>query len=810
MSRIVLIRAWPLDPATRAPVPVHLAGGGSRTSYRIGGVQYRAGVVREPRFSARLGYDAGGWTGGTAPAAAPIQYRPAEPALADALGQLYWRDAAIEIDAGEEGGPLIRRLTGTVADTTVQDGALVITAADASVRLDKPVAPDFFTGAGDLEGIVATTGRRKRRSLSRALNVEGRVLDQANNIYEFGDPARPIAGCLALRDKGREGPLVLLAWAGSPAATLAALRAASAPEGGGIFAPSIACGKWWTVPAGPLTADLLGETGVAEGGTVAHIAAALLAGTGEVLADQAAVAELRPAIASYHVDEDESVAQALDRLMLGSSLIWIAQPAGGIAVRPWSFDAPVEALAGIYAGREASLPPVSARRLGYKRNERVHQDAEISIAVPGATIDRTNLVRMSRFEQGTRGWAQLYATGGAALTDLRTGEEAGSRYIEAEWAVSGAAETTSFGQAGAYRISVIGISRLAVQLGVKGTGPLAAIRPVIWWANAAGVTFDFSSIATLPGNPPYNTSVRAFVDVPAGAVSAYIEVYGDTSGAGTVAVALTLPMVTVAHPEQTEYPAFVPGLVDGEAGASGTNGADGFVLSASLTGEVIPANSAGVPVSGLPSTIDFKAWLGAADVTGATTWSGADVDACNVDHLGGGQYRINSVTPGARRASFAVTAGYGAYSQTLRLPVALAPAGSDAQFNRATSLGSPTSSWAPAAAVLSLQVFPGTTISITAWCDYQMYVAGTGAVYMRIEYRNLTDGGAWTQIGGDVAGSNAWRTSGPEPDSQPGSCAIGGTAPAPVSSSKVYEFRTLWVRTNTVVLGNSGLQVSIS
>ena len=88
-----------------------------------------------------------------------------------------------------------------------------------------------------------------------------RLIDAANSIYEFGDPAFGFSAWSALRDKGREGTFTTLAWQGSIAATLAALQAAVAERGGGVVAPSIACAKWWTQPSGPLTADFIGSAG---------------------------------------------------------------------------------------------------------------------------------------------------------------------------------------------------------------------------------------------------------------------------------------------------------------------------------------------------------------------------------------------------------------------------------------------------------------------------------------------------------------------------------------------------------------------
>ncbi len=386
MSRVYYLRAWPRNPATGAVVPVRLAGGGRAKPYRLGGQSYRAGILSEPKFSAQFGYEQRGFSGSTSPVSAAVGFAPARPEQLDELAQYYWPDAAIEIDAGDEAGALSRVLTGTIARDEIRDGRLILTAADPSVRLDKPLTDRFFAGTGGIEGPATITGALKRRAFGRVFNVEGRVLDPANNIYEFADPARPLQGFVALRDKGREGPMQLVAWQGSANATFATLQGVVVEPGGGVVAPSIACAKWWTQPAGPLTADLLGEIGAGYAETAADIGAAILASAGgPALADIAAARLLRPAAAGIYIDSDETAAQALDRLFLGVSLLWVIEPSNIVSLRPWSF-APVASLRGEYLGRQQTIAPMKARRLGYRRNQRIHQDGEISAIVTAGEI----------------------------------------------------------------------------------------------------------------------------------------------------------------------------------------------------------------------------------------------------------------------------------------------------------------------------------------------------------------------------------------------------------------------------------------
>ena len=385
MSVVFRIRAWPRIAATGATVAVYLAGGNNDAPH-YDGQHYMAGVIADPRFEASVSFTDDGWSARAVPQASAIGWKPAEPERLDALAGYYWRDAAIEIDRIKD-GISTRRLTGSIAEVNVREGGLVISCADLTNRLDKPFVTATFAGTGGIEGGDFAIGRVKRRSFGRVWNVEGRLLDKANNIYEFGDPAFPLQGCTALRDKGRAGTFTVLAWQGSIAATFAALQASAPVQGGGVFAPSIACAKWWTQPSGPLTADLQGEaSGYSE--TAARIAAQLLAAVGGTAISNLAVASgYRSAQSGIHIgDASVTTAAALDRLFQRVTLIWALTATGEIEVRQWTFDAPVEALKAIFISREQTLQPVATRKIGYRKNERVHDDGEISIAVQAEDI----------------------------------------------------------------------------------------------------------------------------------------------------------------------------------------------------------------------------------------------------------------------------------------------------------------------------------------------------------------------------------------------------------------------------------------
>lgn len=423
MARVILIEANPFSPVTGAIVPVRLAGGGARPFNHRGYNDWRDCIVNEPTFTASIELSDAGWTGRSVPSASAIAVEGGTDDLVDDLMQLVWSGARLTMYSGDDAlaDPVWTIETkGNVADLMVRDGQMQIIMSDLSGDLDRALASDSFAGTGGLEGGAEAEGRTKRRNWGRVYNVEGRVLDKANNIYEFGDTYRPIQAFVSVKDRGRTGPINYVAWAGSAAATLAALQAASAPDGGAAVAASIACVKWWTQPAGPLTADMLGEIGSGYVETVAQIAQQIVVGIAPTInfAGLAAATAIRPDPAGIHVAESSTTAAlALDQLLVQASLLWVLSPAGDIQLLPIGYDDPVETIVADQVERAASLSPVATFAVGYQHNEHVHSDGEISAALLG-----TDLV----FADGRTGDALA-----AQLDDVQALADASASDIEA-------------------------------------------------------------------------------------------------------------------------------------------------------------------------------------------------------------------------------------------------------------------------------------------------------------------------------------------------------------------------------------------
>jgi hypothetical protein len=344
------------------------------------------------------------------------------------LGELYWKGAELTVKVGDDATPAPTfplLLKATVSASEVADGALTLTIGDLSTALNKPIAPDTFKGTGGVEGADIVLGRVKRRSFGTCYNVEGLILDPAYLIYEFGDPFRPFASIDRVYDRGRAGPIQIVAWQGTVDATLAALRNAVVPAGGGVVAPSIACVKWWTTP-GLLTADISGERYGGQPASAPHLANLLASSGGMVVANVFAAHATRSGIVGLHcADSSETIAAALDRLLIGVSLFWVLNPEGTIRLGAWSFDSAVdgeaiEELTSDVPKRRVLYAPIKGRKLGYRVNNRVMNDGEIAsvlLATDTFYPDGTPVAELQPAEAG--------ATNGAP-----TGSPIGDRLAE--------------------------------------------------------------------------------------------------------------------------------------------------------------------------------------------------------------------------------------------------------------------------------------------------------------------------------------------------------------------------------------------
>lgn len=374
---IILAEAQPRLVVDGTPVTVRLAGGGGAAPYLYGGNHYRAGIDSLPRIVTSSDFDGKDFGGGSVPQAMALRWAPGTNAKVAELAAYHWNDAAITVRIGPEGALPPVLTAGSVLSVASDLGGLTIALSDPAAALRKPILTARFAGSGGVEGPVEWKGKIKPRAWGRVFNLPGEPIDKANNIYCFGDPQYAWAEFVELRDKGAAAApaaVTVLSWQGSIAATFAALQAAVAPQGGGVACPSIACVKWWTLPAGDLCADIRGEVGAGYVETAASVAARIAGVVSTVpfaAGTVAAANAVRPAAVGWRAkDENGTAAAALDTLLGDVSLKWVLDQ-DAISIRRWEWTAPVASARSVSVQRKQSFKPVSSRRLGYRQNQNV-------------------------------------------------------------------------------------------------------------------------------------------------------------------------------------------------------------------------------------------------------------------------------------------------------------------------------------------------------------------------------------------------------------------------------------------------------
>jgi hypothetical protein len=181
-----------------------------------------------------------------------------------------------------------------------------------------------------------------------------------------------------------------------------------------------------------------------------------------------------------------------------------------------------------------------------------------------------NRVRFSRFEQALTGYLSNQSVGGL-LTGFSRIVANGLAYAAAFYTVPGPGRWVSISTGN--RIPVQAGERLAVAAGVEG-GNADYILAVLWF-DSLGALVSSNNAASSTGPRGFNERLGGFVTVPAGIVSAQIEIYCFPVGASSSFFTLSQPMLCAARADQTVLPPFSAGpFGDDGATVGGTIGTD--------------------------------------------------------------------------------------------------------------------------------------------------------------------------------------------------------------------------------------------
>jgi hypothetical protein len=494
MPKVTLAVCQPRVAATGAVTTVRLSGGGARGHAYQGTTEWLVGLQPLPPARSLLGYDELGPTGAATPGGRALTWQ-GEAADLDAIAALVWPGAEATVYEIEDDGTAQRTLfTGFVADARItrpgEARALVVDLVDAGLDFTKPVIDATFAGTGGVEGGAALAGRARRRAWGVCRNVELWAFDEANNIWVATDPNRPLNAILAVKDAGLAATgVVTVAWAGSVAATLAALAAVNLGNGAvnqAARAPSIGAVKWWRSDPVKLTADIEGETAGGYSNRPLAIAAAVVAARAPRIwtARFAPTSAARDFACGLLVEEQsETIAAALNRLLGGVSVWWALNALGEIDCGTWSWTLPTATLDGWSVERTATYRPHHTRKLGYAKNHHQHSKGEIAGVIlagdvaysDGTPVDAlkpaaAGATRNQTFRQVIDPATQVAVVDGALWTDTSVAPNVERKRVGGAWVA--AANLTTEGT----HVGVANDATRDINFSVSSTGGNVDVR----------------------------------------------------------------------------------------------------------------------------------------------------------------------------------------------------------------------------------------------------------------------------------------------------------------------------------------------
>ncbi|WP_194745717.1 hypothetical protein [Thermaurantiacus tibetensis] len=360
------------------------------------GQQWRPGVVALPETETDLGFDGRNFGQGAVPQVGRLRLAHEGrnwPAL-------VWKNAAGTLRTA----PLPDR--GDPADAAfgppqpfrveaieVERGEAVLTLIDSGRELTRPVINRLFgtTGVPLLDGAdtIDLRGRPVPVGQGRLLSVPGYLVDRANNIWLFlGNPATSQQG---FYDGGQ--PYAN----GVARVSLAALQANTPADGTVdwcLDAAGLVLARPWTRPNYPFTADL--STATVRAADIAALLVSARTSLAFAPGTVAAFNALYPAECGLYVDDERTVATALDQLVAGLGGYWRLTSLGQIALGRLAHAAPVLTLSEadlVSIERRGTVMPTRRRAVGWARNNRVHGEGEIAAAVL-AGMDGTSVAEL--------------------------------------------------------------------------------------------------------------------------------------------------------------------------------------------------------------------------------------------------------------------------------------------------------------------------------------------------------------------------------------------------------------------------------
>lgn len=383
MSRVSLIQLNPRRAADGV-VQVQYWSHNARTKCRFLGLDWLPGVVSLPETELDLGFDGAKFGQGATPTVGQLRIAIGKT---DAWAGLVWKGAAGSLRtaawpagfADPDDAAFAVELSFRVESISIDDGVATLTLIDLGADLRRPLITRKFGSTGnallDGAGVVDMQGRVVPTGWGRLRSVPGILVDRVNNVWLLLD--RPSSSIQGFFDGGAAFTM------GMARASLAELQGA-APAAGAVDyclnASGLTLARPWTAPTYPFTADLT-ATGNQTAGAIAQSVVATRSTLGFSAGTIAAFDALYPTTCGLYVDDERTIATALDELFVRLGGFWRLTGPGEIMIGRLAPAAPVKtfgqtAVASI--ARQSIVMPTRRRSVGYGRNNRVHNEGEIA------------------------------------------------------------------------------------------------------------------------------------------------------------------------------------------------------------------------------------------------------------------------------------------------------------------------------------------------------------------------------------------------------------------------------------------------
>lgn len=277
----------------------------------------------------------------------------------DALASYDWNGRKVVVKAGAKGLPYAHFATvfsGAVEDFEFNDERIILTVRDNRIRMDQFLSVGTYAGTGNLEGGDDLAGQVKPLCFGKVLNVEPRLVDSVNLVYQVHDGS--VLSIQLVRDGGV--PL-------TPGGDVPDITAVTPSAGTYVTQLSGGYIKLGSTPAARITADVEGDNG-----------AGYVSTAGEIVKR---IAKTRLAVSPFDVSEiDDGAFNQIDMAVPGSVGIYVtdqvtASEAADALIIPlgayWTFDRLGLLTGGVFVSPDESSIELDSTNIDIEGPEKV-------------------------------------------------------------------------------------------------------------------------------------------------------------------------------------------------------------------------------------------------------------------------------------------------------------------------------------------------------------------------------------------------------------------------------------------------------